>query len=105
MMDQCKTPEAQLKCSHCNTTGNHNTSDFCKEKQQEKVKGDAEKDTAKANKVEGRDGSPTGDMSFTASLFEMLLTLAILWSTYTYNDTQDRHCSLLIHSLLCCHLD
>ena len=61
-MDQCKTPETQLKCSHCKTTGKHNTNDFCKEKQQEKIKAEVEKDAAKANKVEARDGSPTGDM-------------------------------------------
>ena len=61
MSDKCKTPRAQLKCSHCKTTGRHNTIDFCKEKQQEKLIAEAEKDTAKANKVEGRDDLPTGD--------------------------------------------
>ena len=47
---QCKTPKSQLKCN-CNTTGRHNSSDFCKERQIE---------LAKANQVEGSDGSPVG---------------------------------------------
>ena len=60
-MTHCKTPRAQLKCSHCNSTGKHNTSDYCNERQARLAKAEDGKDTAKANKVEGRDSSSTGD--------------------------------------------
>ena len=55
---KCKTPKAQLKCTHCDTTGRHNTNDYCKEKQKEFAKEQPGK--AKANKVDGRDDSPIG---------------------------------------------
>ena len=58
---QCKTPKAQLKCTHCDTTGRQNTNDYCKDRQKELTKDKAEQPgKAKANKVEGRDDSPIG---------------------------------------------
>ena len=55
----CKIPKAQLHCTHCQTRGLHNSSDFCKNKQAEK--GEKQKtESGKADKVSGRDKSPVG---------------------------------------------
>ena len=56
---ECKVPKKDLKCVWCNTTGFHNTNDFCKSKMAEKEKsGKAEE--RKAEQVKACDKSPVG---------------------------------------------
>ena len=63
MSRECRTKPEDLKCSHCNTTGKHNTNDFCKNFQGKKKEDEKKGGKGKANTVLGKeeDESPADE--------------------------------------------
>ena len=63
MSGECKIKTEDLKCTHCDSIGKHNTNDYCKRYQLKKKEEKKGKTPEKANKVTGKEEeeSPADD--------------------------------------------